>query len=573
MKSDRKKKSILTPLRPLTGRIILFILLALIATVCDLGMPAIMGMIVNDGIDKQNFDVVWHMCLIMTGVALAGFLLTFCCVKLATKIVTEYTRSARSMLYGHAMDMPLSDFQRIGTGALLTRSTQDTHILQDALGMFMQAVVTVPVLIIGGSVLSLLVDPYISLIIFAVSPVIIVATYFLGKKLMPLYERSNEYIDKQNKIVAERLSGIRVIRAFNKEEQEHGRMKRATEVMANNIIKANVAFGLMTPVAMLIINLITVTVLSILAARAQNGVILRTGDIIAVIQYAGLIMGAIFSSAYTFMMIPRLRVSIKRMNEILSVAPVPRGETVEGLSGALVCKDLTFCYPDSERPALSDISFEIMEGEKVALIGGTGSGKTTLLMILAGLYPKTGGSLTFGAADYDTLTIDDLNKAFRVVYQKHDIFSGTLRENLDPESLYGDDKIFEALATAQLDVFARENGLDYMLNQAGSNLSGGQKQRLCIARALLKPASVYMFDDSFSSLDYLTEQKLRAELMKAMRGKTVIISTQRVATARNCGQIIVFDGGRAVDSGTHKDLIERCGIYREIYITQTGGVL
>ena len=568
------KSSVFKLLRPLRIKIAAFMFLVLCATVCDLLLPFVMRTIVTEGIENQNFPVVWQRCLIMLGIASASFTLMCFGIRLSTKIVTSYTESVRSLLFEHTLNMPVSELNNIGTGALLTRSTQDVNMLQDVLSMLIQTMVVVPVLIIGGSVLAFSVDVYISLLIFAASPLIIAAAIILGKKMLPLINRSNEYVDKQNKIVGERLSGIRVIRAFNMEEQEHGRMKRATEAMADNIIKANVSFGMVAPFALLVINLLTVLIFGIFSVRTQNADIVKVGDIIAVIQYVALIMGAIISSAFAIMMLHRMRVSLRRMNEILTVAPIARGRTASECGGALACENLTFCYPGADKPALSEISFKINEGEKVALIGGTGSGKSALMMILAGFYRKTSGTLTIGGYDYDGLTIDDLNRAFSVVYQRHDIFSGTLRENLDPSQNADDGKIMEALAVAQLDGFADEHGLNYELNQGGSNLSGGQKQRLAIARALMKSdASIYMFDDSFSSLDYLTEQRLRSRLIKAMGNKTMIIATQRVATARNCDKILVFDNGRLVSSGSHKELLERCEIYREIYVTQTGGTL
>ena len=539
-----------------------------------MALPFIMSIIVNQGIKAENFELIWHMCLVMLAVAAAGFGLALGSGYLMAKIGAGFSREVRSSVYNHTLDIPVNELNRMGTGALLTRSTHDIRIIEDFMSSLLRAVVVVPVFIVGGSMLAFLKDPWLALIILLSSPIIIVITFFVGKKLQPLFKNSNDYIDKQNTIVRERLSGIRVIRAFGQEEKEHARMARATEIMADNIIKANVFSGLITPVAFLLMNFVVVFIVFVSSYRIQSPEGFLVGDVVAIIQYVSLIMSAIFSFAWLIMFLPRIKVSTTRIGEVLKVPEIRRGITCEMLAGALVCENLCFSYPEASEPSLSDITFTVNPGEKVALIGGTGSGKSTLIMLLAGLYPVTSGGLTLSGFEYGYLTVDDISGAVATAFQKPDIFSGTIRENLDPRGVHSDDKLMHALGVAQLDDFVLKNGLDYEVNQGGSNLSGGQKQRLSIARALLKEYTfIYLFDDSFSALDYLTEQKLRARLAVELKDKSMIIATQRAATARNCDKILVFDGGKIADSGTHKELLERGGIYREIYITQTGGQL
>lgn len=565
-------KRFLLLLKPVRGKIIAFTLLLLASTFCELALPLLMSSIVDNGIKLQNMHLILTLSLVMLGVAAVGFALTVLAQYLSTFIISGFTRDLRETVFDHANNMKISDINRIGTGALLTRSTSDIIMLQDFLDMMIRAIVVVPVFIIGGSVLAYMKDALLATIILICAPLIICGTFLISKKLEPLIEKSNHYIDRQNTIVRERLSGIRVIRAFNMEDKEHGRMAHATNVMADNIIKANVFMGILTPIALLILNAVVVLILYFGASRMSTGAAVKVGDIVAIIQYISLIMSAVFSSAMAIVMLPRARVATSRINEILSCEKVGRGKSSITPDGSLYAENLSFAYCDSGENALEGINIHASCGQTVALIGGTGSGKSTFLMCLAAIHGIKSGMLYIGGRDITTLTPDDVCAELSVVFQKSDIFSGTIRENLDPSNAgYTDEHIFEVLKIAQFDTFVREHGLDYELNQAGSNLSGGQKQRLAITRALLKPSQIYVFDDSFSALDYLTEQKLRAGLTEYLSGKTLLLATQRVATAKNCDCIYVFDAGRVIGTGTHDELMQTCELYREIYNSQTGG--
>jgi ATP-binding cassette subfamily B protein len=392
-----------------------------------------------------------------------------------------------------------------------------------------------------------------------------------------LWLNSDKFIDVQNKVVNERLSGIRVIRAFDKEDHEQNRVACATKEMAKNIIKANILAGLINPLSMFFPNVSIVVMLYISALRIQTEPLLNAGSVIATIQYVALIMNGLLILSWTFAWLPHLKVCAVRVAEILNLKglPVdqPSGET---LSGHLEIRNLTFFHEDSEHPTLNNLSLDIEEGEVVAIIGGTGSGKSSLAKLIMGFYQSTSGTISLGGKPYGEINMETVRDNISITLQRNTIFHGTIGENIR----FGNrnatmEKMEEVTKVAEINKFihSHKENYDYILAQAGANISGGQKQRICIARTLIKPASVYLFDDSFSSVDYLTESKLRKKLNKYLSGKTQIIVTQRAATAMRCDKIYVLDRGELVDSGNHKELLQRCAIYREIYDSQLGGTL
>lgn len=543
-------------------------------TFCALALPTVMSYIVDNGIKANNFNVVLYASLIMFGVAVIACVLSFAEAKLLSGFTAAVAVQMRADVFERVNNMPLAEINRIGKGALLSRSTQDINMLNDFLTMFVSVAVTVPFMIIGGSILAFMADWLIALVILLASPLIISLTFFVGKRVHPLYKVANKYIDRQNTIVRERLTGIRIIRAFDREADEHERIEDATVQMANNLIKANVYMGVISPVGLLLMNSVTVLILYLCSVNVQlPDAALRVGDMVAIIQYVSLIMTAIFNSAFIIVWMPRVKVSLDRVGEVFATTPIDRNDKPKTLNGTIEGEGVGYAYPGSDTNALEPLDFKIDSGDKVAFIGGTGAGKSTLLNLFTGLTLNTCGTLKIGGEDASALTVDDVVNNVTTVFQKSDIFSGTIRDNVDPAHEHSDEEVFAALSDAQFGDFVSENGLDYQITQNGSNLSGGQKQRLAIARAFLKPASIYLFDDSFSALDYLTEKRLRSRMNETLKGSTLIIATQRVSTALNCDKIFVFDAGRLVGHGKHEELMNSCEVYREIYTSQTGGEL
>lgn len=550
--------------------------LYLVASASALAMPNLMSRIIDDGIRNSNIKTVYVLSGIMLSIAVVSFLLAIVGKKMNAVVSNSIAEDMRNDVFEKINSLTFEEFSSIGSSSLLTRANEDVFALQDVANSFVYAVTNVPVMLFGGVILSLLKDFSIALILLSVIPIVAFIVFLLVKKMGKLWEISNKYCDKQNKLVRERLTGIRVIRAFDKERYEHGRISEATDVMADNMIRANVLSSLITPVSLLLLNVVTVAVIYVGAIRMQNPAILKAGDIIAIIQYVGIASNGLLAAVWVFAWLPHFKVSARRVNEVLSLKGVPESEDkAKYIRGDLRITNLSFTYPHAKLPALTDVNMNIEEGETVAIIGGTGSGKTTLIKLLAGFYEPTEGTILFGGYDYSALTTDDVRSNISVALQKSMIFEGTIKDNvMMSETNAGDEEVFHALETARMAdyVNSHKEGIYYELSQSGANLSGGQKQRINIARTIFKKSSVYVFDDSFSALDFLTESKLRRALSVELKGKTQIIITQRISTAIHSDRIFVMANGKIVGEGSHDDLINTCEIYKEIYASQMGEV-
>ena len=550
--------------------------LYLVASASALAMPNLMSRIIDDGIRNSNIKTVYVLSGIMLSIAVVSFLLAIVGKKMNAVVSNSIAEDMRNDVFDKINSLTFEEFSSIGSSSLLTRANEDVFALQDVANSFVYAVTNVPVMLFGGVILSLLKDFSIALILLSVIPIVAFIVFLLVKKMGRLWEISNKYCDKQNKLVRERLTGIRVIRAFDKERYEHGRISEATDVMADNMIRANILSSLITPVSLLLLNVVTVAVIYVGAIRMQNPAILKAGDIIAIIQYVGIASNGLLAAVWVFAWLPHFKVSARRVNEVLSLKGVPESEgKAKYIRGDLRITNLSFTYPHAKLPALTDVNMNIEEGETVAIIGGTGSGKTTLIKLLAGFYEPTEGTILFGGYDYSALTADDVRSNISVALQKSMIFEGTIKDNvMMSKTDAGDEEVFHALETARMAdyVNSHKEGIYYELSQSGANLSGGQKQRINIARTIFKKSSVYVFDDSFSALDFLTESKLRRALSVELKGKTQIIITQRISTAIHSDRIFVMANGKIVGEGSHDDLINTCEIYKEIYASQMGEV-
>lgn len=549
-----------------------FVMLVL-STVCSVALPTLMTNIVDYGIGGKDLHYVFRTAGIMAGVAVADALLVVAAYWLETKALEAFGRDLRTEIFRKATSLSPDEFAKFGAGGLITRSIEDADRVGEVLYTLMSALSAIPFTMIFGTVLAFRRDPLLALILFAFVPVLIAVVLPVSRKVHPLWKTSDEYMDKQNALVRSRLSGIRVVRAFNREGAEQEKIASATRVMADNIIRANVRAGLISPVCMFLLNFATVLILGVGAFRISlPSSSLTVGGILAVIEYVGMIMSGFLNISFTISEIPRVRVNCARIGEVLS-APVP-SERADAfpLSGGISLSEVSYRYPGSEGDALSGVTMDILPGERAAVIGGTGSGKSTLVRLLSGLALPTSGELRFDGRRREEMSGKNIRDGVSCVLQRDTIFSGTLRDNVAAGRQVSDDEVISALRDAQLYEFAaeREEGINYPVTQRGGNLSGGQKQRLAIARAIAKPAAIYIFDDSFSALDFLTESRLRARLSERLKAKTQIVVTQRVSTAMSCDKIFVFDGGRLVASGTHAQLMETCSVYREIEKSQSG---
>ena len=548
-----------------------------IGMICSLLLPFVMSEIVEKGISEQNIPFVWQYAVIMVLLAIVSVAANIISAKLNTAISAGYSSDLCRVTFEKINSLSYTNYTKIGPSGLLTRATDDIWNVEGTITSLPYTLFTVPIMFIGSAVLAFLADPVLSAVFMLSIPPIFILVLILMRPLYDMWDKSDKYVDMQNKIVRERLSGLRVVRAFNNEKREHDRAKFATEEMAKYMIRANTRGGMVDPFAMLLLNFATVAVIYFGGIRAQAGSGISTGGIIAVLQYIGMITNAVISISWTLAWLPKVKVSMRRLNEIHSSPDeekIPEGEGKIPNGFDLEIRNLSFTYPNSTKSVIENISLSIKEGEHIALIGGTGSGKSTLIKLLAGLFEPSEGEIMIGEASYKDMRKVDVRSHFSVALQKAQIFEGTVRDNIkmgNPNAT--DDEIYEALRLSKMAEFvdSHEEGLDYILVGSGQNVSGGQRQRLNMARTVVKEADVYIFDDSFSALDFLTESEIKENYSMLLRGKSRIVATQRISTAMSADRIYVLDNGRIIGAGTHRELLSSCPIYREIADSQLGG--
>lgn len=568
-------KHLLKFIKPFWGELVILMCLYAAATLCALFMPYVMSNIVEIGIKNRDMPFILREGAIMIALALAAFICALITNRVASNFSSKIAVTMRKTVFNKVNTLSFEQFSEIGTGSLITRTTEDIGWMEETISQVPYVMITCPIMFIGGIALSFKGDWVLPLILLGASVVVLAITTLITSSLEKHWQRGDEFTDVQNRIVRERLSGVRVVRAFDKDSYEHKRSAKAISEMNNSFVKANTISGIVSPVASLFLNMATVAIIYVGAMRAQNIDTLKTGDILATIQYIALIANAVLVLSWTISFIPHIKVSMRRIVAILNVDNGTADESSgEVLIGDIKFDKVNFAYDNAANNVLSDVSLDIANGEIVGIIGGTGSGKSTLVKILLDFYSVKGGDRYFGNVNYKDLTPATVRDNVAVALQKSMIFEGTIADNVKMGNKDAtDEQIAEVLEIAQMSRFieSKEEKLDYKLTQAGANISGGQKQRINIARTILKPASVYVFDDSFSALDYLTEANLRKSLNKYLEGKTQIIVTQRAATAMRCDKVYVLDEGKVVGCGTHKELLDNCTTYKEIYDSQMGG--
>ena len=569
-------KRIIAYLKPYRKLLLLSALLISVSTLCDLWLPKLMSELLDSGVKEKDFPFILTNCIKMLAVAAVSLVTIIFGTKLSSRVVASFSADVRADVFRKVNTLTFEEFGKLGTAALVSRATHDVETLSWVAAMLGGTIITIPMLFIGGVALAVSKDVVLSMIMLAFIPLIFIVVYFVGKRVLPLWEKSDEYIDRQNGIMRERLRGIRVIRAFNSEPKEHERIADATRVMAENIIKGNVSMGVLTPLAMLVLNLSVVLIVYFGGWRMVHNVgSLSAGDILAITQYITLVMNGVIMASFAIVMFPHAQVAARRIGQVMEAKGMQDnadGQAV-ALTGDIRFENVSFSYGGAEA-AVKDINLHIAKGQRVSIIGGTGSGKSTLISLLLGFRLPSEGQVCFDGVATDKLSKHRLRASMSCVLQGSAIYSGTIEENIRMGNPDADEQaIVQAAKIAQLSDFIEsvEGGMSYEIKQAGKNLSGGQKQRLSIARAIVRQAPIYIFDDSFSALDFLTEKNLRTALNESTQGKTQIVVTQRVTSAMNADCIFVMDKGLLVDSGKHEELLQRCKIYREIFASQTGG--
>lgn len=492
----------------------------------------------------------------------------------SAKVAMGFSRDLRTDLFIKVESFSLGEFNTLGTSSLITRTTNDITQVQQVVLMSLRMMVTAPLMVIGGLIMALSTNLELSVILLISIPILVVVILLVARSGMPLFKSMQVKLDKLNLVLRENLTGIRVIRAFNKVPYEQKRFDDANSDLMQTAIKVNKIMAVLMPSMMIIMNLTSVALIWFGGIRIQAGAF-EVGSLIAFIQYVMQIMMALVMVTMMFVLIPRAAASAERINEVLET-PFEIQDSVSGdvdckIHGEVTFKDVTFAYPNSEEPALTHITFDTKPGKTTAIIGGTGSGKSTLISLIPRFYDITSGQLLVDGIDVKDMTQAQLRQKIGLVPQKAILFNGTIRDNMK----YGkedatDEEIWQALEVAQARDFVSEmeDGLDSYIAQGGSNVSGGQKQRLCIARALIRKPEIYIFDDSFSALDFKTDAKLRKALKHETTNSAVILVAQRVSTIMDADEILVLYDGKIVGQGTHKELLNTCDVYKEIALSQ-----
>ncbi|WP_339788166.1 ABC transporter ATP-binding protein [Paenibacillus sp. FSL R7-0313] len=561
-------------LKPYRIPIIFILVLVLFQSLAELYLPTLMADIVNDGIIKGDIPYIWQIGGWMLVIAIGGTACSVIASYLSSRTVGGFAKQLRSRVFRHVENFSLQEFDKMGTASLITRTTNDITQVQNVLTMMLRMMIMAPLMCIGGIFMAVSQDAKLSTIFLVVLPVLGGAIALIGAKGLPLFKTIQKKLDRLNLVLREQLTGIRVVRSFNRGEHEKVRFNGANTELRDSSIKVNVLMATIMPVMMLVMNFSMIAILYFGGMRIDSGN-MNIGALIAFIQYAMQIMFSLIMVSMIFVMIPRASASAERINEVLDMQPdlsnpeQPLG--MKSMQGMIEFDNVTFRYPGAENPALSNISFTARSGETTAIIGGTGSGKSTLLSLIPRFYDVTEGSVRVNGTDVRELRQEDLRAKIGFVPQKAVLFTGTITENIrhgkDDATM---DEVVHAARTAQAENFITEmkEGYDSLIAQGGNNVSGGQKQRLSIARALVRRPEVYIFDDSFSALDFKTDAKLRAALKSETTEAAVLIVAQRVSTVMDADRILVMDEGRIVGSGTHKELLEHNEVYREIVSSQ-----
>jgi ATP-binding cassette, subfamily B, multidrug efflux pump len=565
---------LLRNLKPYTFWVVFVVVLVAGQALMELYLPTLMSDIVDTGIVKGDTGYIFRVGGVMLLVTLADMVAAFFTAMISARVGMGFGRDLRKKVFTHVEGFSLHEFDIIGTPSLITRTTNDITQVQMFTMMTMRMFVMAPIMAIGGVFMALQKDRALTWVIAAIIPVIAVVVTLVATKAIPMFRSIQARIDKLNQVLREGLTGVRVIRAFNRVDHEKTRFNAANWDLTDVSIKVNKLMALMMPLMMLLMNLTSISIIWFGAKRIDLGE-MQVGALMAFIQYAMQILFSLLMVSFLFIMLPRASASSTRINEVLALKPgikdAESTRTADTERGFLEFRDVTFAYPGAEEPAIRDISFSARPAEVTAIIGGTGSGKSTLVNLIPRFYDVAGGAILVDGVDIREMKQEALRAKLGFVPQRAVLFNDTIAANIR----YGreeatDDEVAHAAETAQALEFilAMPDGFQSVIAQGGMNVSGGQKQRLSIARALVRKPEIYIFDDTFSALDFKTDANLRAALRKETANATVIIVAQRVNTVMDADRIIVLDDGRVVGMGTHRELIRTCEVYREIVSSQ-----
>lgn len=564
-------------LGPYRRPIAVLVVLQLVATIAMLYLPTLNADIIDNGVVKGDTGYILKLGGIMFAVTLVQLACSVGATFFGARTSMAVGRDIRAAVFDRVQLFSAREVGQFGAPSLITRSTNDVQQVQMLVLMTFTLMVTAPIMCFGGIIMALGQDVPLSSLLLAVVPVLAVLIVLLVRTLRPLFRSMQQRLDTVNRVLREQITGIRVIRAFVKDDFEQQRFGKANDELTDVSLRAGRTMTLMFPVAMAVVNLTSVAVLWFGAHRIDSGG-MQIGALTAFISYLMQILMSIMMATFMVMMVPRAEVCAERIEDVLgtetSVVPPAQPVRLPVRRGELELRAADFKYPGAEAEVLHAVGLIARPGETTAVIGSTGSGKSTLLGLVPRLFDATGGRVLIDGVDVRELDPVELAETVALVPQKPYLFSGTVASNLrygNPEAT--DEELWQALETAQARDFVERlaedgSGLDAPIAQGGTNVSGGQRQRLAIARALVRKPLIYLFDDSFSALDYATDAALRRALTRQTAQTTVVIVAQRVSTIRDADRIVVLDEGRVVGTGTHHELMDGNPTYREIVLSQ-----
>lgn len=561
-------------LKPYRKELAIVIVLLFVQAITNLYLPNLNADIINEGIAKGDTEYIWRTGGIMVVVTALLGIASVAGVYWGSKAAMAFGRDVRSAIFRRVESFSATEISRFGTPSLITRNTNDVQQVQMLVVMGLNVMILAPIMAVGGIIMAVRQDLVLSWLIVVIIPVMALIIALLISRAMPLFKSMQIKVDRVNTVVREKLSGVRVIRAFVRADHEERRFNEANVDLTNTQLRVNRIFALMMPTLMAIFNFSSVAIIWFGAYRVDSGA-MSIGALTAFLQYVMQILFSVMMATIMFVMVPRAAASAARIQEVLdtepSIADPEHPTQLDGITGCVEFRNVEFRYPGAQDPVLRGVSFSARPGETTAIVGSTGSGKSTLINLVPRFYDVTDGAVLLDGVDVREMDRQDVWSRIGFVPQKAFLFSGSVASNLR----YGKEdasetEIWHALEVAQGAGFVRDmpEKLEATISQGGSTVSGGQRQRLAIARALVKRPEVYIFDDSFSALDFKTDSLLRAALKKETRDATVLIVAQRVSTIMDADRIVVMDGGSVAGIGTHGELMECCETYREIVFSQ-----
>ncbi len=567
-------------------------IISIILTVLNNGMqhllPAMMSLIINNGIAAGNENggiaYITKVGSYMVAASFVALIIAAVSSYFSSKASTGFAMELRRAVFTKIESLTESDIDSISTSSLITRSTNDVRQVENMVLNCIRMLMSSLIMLIGGTVMAFTLNKVLAGALFTVVPIILLIALIIMKKIIPMYDIVQKYTDKLNQVLREKISGIRVIRAFNKTEHEDKRFKKANDKLTDIMLKINRIYALLIPVGSLLLIGIIVLLVFLNAKQIEAADIANpdavlmikntVGNLQAFIIYVLLIIASITMAAAMYVFIPKAMISVNRINEVLNLEPgICDKKDAEkcNLNNIVEFKNVSFAYQNSETDIIKNLSFSANPGEVTAIIGGTGCGKSTIINLIPRFYDVTDGELLIGGVNVKNTSQNELRKKIALIPQKAVLFSGTIADNLRfGKEDATEEEMWEALRTAQAEDFVRKmpKKLESFVSQGGKNLSGGQKQRLAIARAIIKKADIYIFDDSFSALDFKTDALLRKSIRKELKNSTLIIVAQRIGTIIDADKIIVLSEGKTIGIGTHAELSGNCNEYIEIMQSQ-----